>query len=71
LQSCCSPAPTRASRPPAPAERDRVDLTERGALTGLIDTITVDLRDDMSGVLVVDGVEIPEDQLERVVGLQQ
>ena len=44
---------------------------ERGALTGLVDTITVDLRDDLSGVLVVDGVEIPEDQLERVVGLQQ
>lgn len=44
---------------------------ERGQLTGLVDTITVDLRDDMTGVLVVDGVEIPEDQLERVVGLQQ
>lgn len=44
---------------------------ERGELTGLVDTITVDLRDDMTGVLVVDGVEIPEDQLERVVGLQQ
>jgi len=44
---------------------------ERGELTGLVDTITVDLRDDMTGVLVVDGIEIPEDQLERVVGLQQ
>jgi hypothetical protein len=44
---------------------------ERGELTGLVDTITVDVRDDMTGVLVVDGVEIPEDQLERVVGLQQ
>lgn len=44
---------------------------ERGEITGLVDTITVDLRDDMTGVLVVDGIEIPEDQLERVVGLQQ
>jgi hypothetical protein len=39
---------------------------ERGALTPLIDTITVDLRNDLTGVLVVDGVEIPEDELERV-----
>jgi hypothetical protein len=44
---------------------------ERGELTTLVDTITVDLRDDMTGVLVVDGVEIPEDQLERVVGIQE
>lgn len=44
---------------------------ERGELTSLVDTITVDLEDDMTGVLVVDGHEIPEDQLERVVGLQQ
>ena len=43
---------------------------ERGELTGLVDTVSVDLRDDMTGVLVIDGVEIPEDQLERVVGLQ-
>lgn len=43
---------------------------ERGELTGLVDTITVNLRDDMTGVLVVDGIEIPEDQLDRVVGLQ-
>ncbi|MFI5053580.1 MAG: hypothetical protein ACHQDE_04395, partial [Acidimicrobiia bacterium] len=39
---------------------------ERGELTSLIDTITVDLRNDLTGVLVVDGIEIPEDQLERV-----
>jgi hypothetical protein len=35
-------------------------------LTGLVDDVTVDLRDDLTGVLVIDGVEIPEDQLERV-----
>jgi hypothetical protein len=40
-------------------------------LTGLIDTVTVDLADQYSGVLVIDGVEIPEDELERVVGIQQ
>jgi hypothetical protein len=40
-------------------------------ITGLIDTVTVDLADRYSGVLVVDGIEIPEDELERVVGIQQ
>jgi hypothetical protein len=35
------------------------------------DTIGADLRDDLTGVLVLDGVEIPEDQLERVVPLAQ
>jgi hypothetical protein len=55
---------------PLPNEIESI-TPQRGELTGLVDTITVDLRDDLSGVLVVDGVEIPEDQLERVVGLQQ
>jgi hypothetical protein len=36
-----------------------------GEITGLIDDVTVDLRDDLTGVLVIDGIEIPEDQLER------
>jgi hypothetical protein len=35
------------------------------------DTIGADLRDDLTGVLVLDGAEIPEDQLERVVPLAQ
>ena len=39
---------------------------ERGALTGLVDDVTVDLRNDLTGVLVLDGIEIPEDQLDRV-----
>jgi hypothetical protein len=38
--------------------------------TGLVDTVTVDLADRYTGVLVIDGVEIPEDQLVRVVGIQ-
>ena len=37
-----------------------------GELTGLVDDVSVDLRDDLFGVLVIDGVEIPEDQLSRV-----
>jgi len=37
----------------------------------LIDDVTVDLADQYIGVLVIDGIEIPEDQLERVVGIQQ
>jgi hypothetical protein len=41
-----------------------------GALTGLVDTVSVDLADRYTGVLVIDGVEIPEDQLERVDGIQ-
>lgn len=44
---------------------------EPGQLTSLVDTVTVDLADRYSGVLLIDGVEIPEDQLERVVGIQQ
>jgi hypothetical protein len=41
-----------------------------GQLTGLIDTVTVDLADRYTGVLVIDGIEIPEDQLQRVEGIQ-
>ncbi|HEY3672542.1 MAG TPA: hypothetical protein VGN51_16520 [Acidimicrobiia bacterium] len=40
------------------------------AITTLVDTVTADLADQYTGVLVIDGVEIPEDQLERVVGIQ-
>jgi hypothetical protein len=43
---------------------------EPNQLTGLVDTVTVDLADRYTGVLVIDGVEIPEDQLDRVVGIQ-
>ena len=43
---------------------------EPNQLTGPVDNVTVDLADQYTGVLVVDGVEIPEDQLDRVVGIQ-
>jgi hypothetical protein len=33
------------------------------------DTITADLRSDLTGVLVIDGAEVPEDQTERVAPL--
>ena len=39
-------------------------------LTGLIDDVTRRPRRQYTGVLVIDGVEIPEDQLDRVVGIQ-
>lgn len=42
-----------------------------GELIRLQDTVGADLRDDLTGVLVLDGVEIPEDQLERVIPLAQ
>jgi hypothetical protein len=39
---------------------------ERADVVGPIVTITVDLRDDLTGRLVVDGVPVPDDQLDRV-----
>ena len=44
---------------------------EPGELIRPQDTIGADLRDDLTGVLVLDGAEIPEDQLDRVVPLAQ
>jgi hypothetical protein len=38
--------------------------------TGLVDTVSVDLADRYTGVLVIDGIEIPEDQLDRVRSIQ-
>ncbi|HEY8217102.1 MAG TPA: hypothetical protein VIH82_08205 [Acidimicrobiia bacterium] len=42
-----------------------------GELVRLQDTVGADLRDDLTGVLVLDGTEIPEDQLERVIPLAE
>jgi hypothetical protein len=42
-----------------------------GELVRLQDTIGADLRDDLTGVLVLDRQEIPEDQLDRVVPLAE
>ena len=44
---------------------------QSGQLIRLQDTLSADLRDDLTGVLVIDGAEVPEDQLERVVPLAQ
>lgn len=35
------------------------------------DTITADLRSDLTGVLLINGQEVPEDQLDRVTTLGQ
>jgi len=42
---------------------------EPGQITGLVDTVSAQLATRYSGVLVIDGVEIPEDQLVRDLGL--
>ena len=44
---------------------------EPGSIARLQDTIVVDLRDDLTGVLVIDRAEVPEDQTDRVVPLAQ
>ena len=47
-----------------------------GELASRLDTIVVDLRDDLTGVMIVDppdgpAFEVPEDQMERIVPLGQ
>ena len=42
-----------------------------GDLVRLTDTVAVDLGDLYTGVLVIDRAEVPEDQIERRVGLGQ
>lgn len=42
---------------------------EPGALIQPQDTVSVDLVDTFTGVIKVDGVEIPEDQLTRIIAL--
>jgi hypothetical protein len=56
---------TGGSRPQLPATIEAIN-PERGELTGLIDNVEVDLNDRYTGVLELDGVEIPEDQLDRI-----
>jgi len=55
-------APTQKSLP-SDVESVR---PESGSVVRLQDEVSVDLRDGLTGVLVINGVEIPEDQLERV-----
>jgi hypothetical protein len=40
-----------------------------GEIIRVSDTITADLRNDLTGVLLIDGAEVPEDQTDRVVPL--
>jgi hypothetical protein len=40
-----------------------------GSLVSPQSPVSVDLRDDLTGVLVVDGVQIPENELSRIVPL--
>ena len=56
---------TGGSRPKLPATIEAIN-PERGELTGLIDDVEVDLDDRYTGVLELDGIEIPEDQLDRI-----
>ena len=59
---------------PLPATVESVSPAP-GSIAGPVDTITVDLDDSLTGVLLVKNagryVEIPEDQLDRVVELGQ
>ena len=59
---------------PLPATVESVSPVP-GSIAGPIDTITVDLDDSLTGVLLIkirgSYVEIPEDQLDRVVELGQ
>jgi hypothetical protein len=57
--------PASSNRGGLPATIESIS-PQRGELTGLIDDITVDLDDSYTGVLEVDGIEIPEDQLDRI-----
>jgi hypothetical protein len=41
------------------------------AIVGLVDDVSATLQSGYSGGLVIDGVRIPDDQLDRVVGLNQ
>jgi hypothetical protein len=42
-----------------------------GEIIRVADTVTADLRNDLTGVLLIDGAEVPEDQTERVAPLGQ
>lgn len=40
-----------------------------GELTGLVDDVTIDLSDDLTGDMVLNGQVVPEDQLDRTTEL--
>jgi hypothetical protein len=51
--------------------REAIDSVNPAPGEILQDAITADLRNDLTGVLVIDGIEVPEDQLDRVEPLGQ
>jgi hypothetical protein len=55
-------------REPLPSAIETIS-PERAAITGPIDSVTVDLRNDLTGRLVIDRVEIPADETDRVAEL--
>jgi hypothetical protein len=58
-------SPVGSGRPPLPTEIESI-RPERGELTGLVDDVTIDLRDDLQGEVIIDGVQIPSDQLDNI-----
>ncbi len=62
LVSADTSAPSRLGLP----ETIEAIAPERNSITSRRETISVDLRDDLYGVILLDRVEIPEDQLSRV-----
>jgi hypothetical protein len=62
LASSDTSTPERASLPDAVTS---ITPTPEG-ITGPVDDVSVDLRDGLTGVLEIDGIEMPEDQLERI-----
>lgn len=55
-------------REPLPAAVESVQPIQDG-IASSSDGIVVDLRDDTTGVIILDGTEIPEDQLQRTEDL--
>ncbi|HXY92609.1 MAG TPA: hypothetical protein VEP49_09050 [Acidimicrobiia bacterium] len=55
-------------RPQLPADVESIS-PERGELTGLVDDVTIDLNDKLQGDMAIDGVQIPDDQLDTIPGL--
>ncbi|HEY7136032.1 MAG TPA: hypothetical protein VIB48_13290 [Acidimicrobiia bacterium] len=51
-----------------PSEVQNV-LPAPGSQVRVQDTVAVDLRDDLTGVLVIDGVELPENEISRIPSL--
>ncbi|MEX0663535.1 MAG: hypothetical protein WD598_02045 [Acidimicrobiia bacterium] len=51
--------------------RDAIDSVNPAPGEILQDAITADLRNTFTGVLVIDGIEVPEDQVDRVEPLGQ